>query len=308
MKTLKLIILISGIAIMNAVFAETNYNKPQFTLEFNIYGTGAEIYLNDISVYYHDAQGQTSSQKPIPELIIDGENILTIKSFPLKDDNNEYLDGAFIEAIVSVREKDTPVNNNKTILQLKLNPMHQEDKLLDGSIITAGENLPRIVSHSKNSTIAEQSTEIKSPFPRWAWQDGQNIDNSPENFNSLLKKYKEVWDALKSNDIERTTKLYDPAAEEFALAYYYKEKKHGHRIMNTGGFIDDSDWTLADTNKLLNKMPFHLNIFANGKLANIIDTKHKKSPILYIQKKSQNISFYKFSFYKNIKNEWIMIR
>lgn len=308
MKTLKLIILISGIAIMNAVFADTNYNKPLFTLEFNIYGTGAEIYLNDIPVYYHDAQGQTSSQKPIPESIIDGENILTIKSFPLKDDNNKYLDGAYIEAVISVREKDTPVNDNKTILQLKLNPTHQEDKLLDGSILTAGEKLPTIVSHSKSSTVAEHRTEIKSPFPHWAWQDGQDIDDSPDNYNSLLEKYKEIWDVVNSGDIEKIKSLYAPAAKEFAVAYHYNDEAQGHRIMNTGGLINDKTWGLGGIQVRIQKKKYHLNIYANGKLANIIDEKNKDSLITYLNKKVRMVNFQKFGFYKNKNNEWIMIR
>ena len=293
---------------MNAVLADTSYKQPIFSLEFNIYGTGAEIRLNDIPVYYHDTEGQTSSQKPVPESIVNGENSLTVRSFPLEENGNKYQQGAYIEAIISIREKSAPLNENKTILHLKLNPTNAENKLLENTLAEYGDKKAMILDHNKKQTTAERRTNIKSPFPGWAWQDGQIIENTKENFISLIEVYREIWNALNDNDINELRALYDPAAQEFSIAYHYKDKKHGHRIMNTDGLMKDDEWDLADINKLLARMAFHLNIYANGKLANIIDDKHRKSPILYIQKKSQNISFNKFDFYKNKAGKWIMIR
>jgi len=302
-----LISLLTGIAIMNAVFADTSYKEPLFSLEFNIYGTGAEIRLNDTPVYYHDTQGQTSSQKPIPESIINGVNILTVKSFPLKDDNNQYLNGAYIEAIISVREKNAPVNVNKAILQLKLNPTNPDNTLLEGTIPAAGDKDATILNHDSNQIIAERHTSIKSPFPRWAWQDGQNIVDSTQNYNSLLKKYKEIWILLNNGDKDETKKIYDTAAEEFAIAYHYNDKEQGHRIMNTGGLINDEDWKLGSIDKFLEKFNYHLDIHSNGKIAQILDQK-RRSPIVYLGRKAKIINIQKFGFYKNSSGEWIMIR
>jgi len=293
---------------MNTVLADTDYKQPIFSLEFNIYGTGAEIKLNDIPVYYHETEGQTSSQKPIPESIIDGENSLVIRSFPLEENSNEYQQGAYIEAIISIREKDAPLNKNKTILQLRLSPTNDENKLLENTLAEYGDKKAVVLVHNEKQTMVERRTNISSPFLRWAWQDGQIIEDTEENFTGLIEVYKEIWNALNDGDINKVRDLYGPAAHEFAIAYHYKDKNHGHRIMNTGGLMKDDEWDLADINKLLARMAFNLNIYANGKLARIIDGKHRKSPILYIQKKSQNISFNKFSFYKNKAGEWIMIR
>jgi len=293
---------------MNTVFADTNYSKPTFSLEFNIYGTGAEILLNDIPVYYHDDQGQTISQKPVPESIVDGENVLTVRSFPLDEGGGQYQKEAHIEAIISVREKDGLPNEGKPLLQIKLNPTNAAGQLLEGSDAEYGDKDAVVLDHTEKQTIAERRTAIQSPFPRWAWQDGQVIEDTPENFDSLLAVYKEIWAALNEGDKARVQALYDPAAQEFALAYHYQDKKHGHRIMNTGGLINDDEWFLGDMEKLLSKREYEIRRYGNGLLAGIFDVQDKKSPIMYLNKKVRLISFQKFGFYKNKAGEWVMIR
>jgi len=309
MKTLKLIIvLITGLSLMNTVLSEPKFNQPLYSLEFNIYGTGAEIRLNDIPVYYHDTEGQTSSQKPIPESIINGENILSIKSFPLKDNENKYQENAYIEAIISIREKDAPLNENKPVLQLKLSPTNQEDKILEGTISSLGEKAATVISHSKLQTIAERRTHIESPFPRWAWQDGQIIENNEDNYTSLLDEYQKIWNTLNSGDMDKIKKLYDPAAQEFAWAYHYDDKQHGHRLMNTGGFLKEPEWKLGDIKKFIQKRKYILKVHANGLIAEILDTQDNKSPIMYLNPNTRLISFQKFGFYKNKEDKWVMIR
>lgn len=309
MKTIKLfIIFITGLTLMNTVLAEPKYSQSLYSLEFNIYGTGAEIRLNDIPVYYHDSEGQTNSQKPVPESIIDGENILSIKSFPLEDNNHQYMEGAYIEAIISIREKNAPLNENKPILQLKLNPTNSEDKLLEGTIESLGDKTAKVILHSEKQSTAERRTHIDSPFPKWEWQEGQIIEDTEENFQGLLSKYKEIWDALNSANIKKITTLYDNAAQEFAVAYHYTDKQQGHRLMDTGGLIDNNDWILGDINTILKKVKFRIVIYANGHLAHIVDEDNDPSLITYLNKKMRMINTQKYSFYKNTNGEWIMIR
>jgi len=308
MKEIKLYIILMGMTMMNTVFADTNYSQPTFSLEFNIYGTGAEILLNDIPVYYHDDQGQTISQKPVPESIIDGVNVLTVRSFPLEDDGGQYQKDAHIEAIISVREKDGLPNEGKPLLQIRLNPANAKDHLLDGTIAEYGDNDAKVLQHSENETLAERRGSIKSPFPRWAWQDGEIIEDTPENFESLLAVYKQVWAALNDGDKARVRALYDPAAQEFASAYHYQDKKQGHRIMNTGGLINDDEWFLGNIDNFLAKRTYQIKIYGNGLLAGIVDDGRGKSPIMYLNKKVRMVSYQKFGFYKNKAGEWVMIR
>ncbi len=292
---------------MNTVFADTGFKQPIFFLEFNIFGSGAEIRLNDIPVYYHDAEGQTSSQKPIPESIIDGENILTIRSFTFEEDGYKYKEGAHVEAIISVGEKGAPLNETTTLLQLKLNPTNLKESLLENTLIEYGDKKAVVLLHHEKETLVERRTHIKSPFPRWAWQDGEIIDDTPKNFNSLMAVYKEIWGALNDGDKARVRELYDPAAQEFASAYHYQDKKHGHRIMNTGGLINDDDWALGDINKVINKINYHIDIYADGRLGQILDPSNR-TPIIYLNKNVKMLNIQKFGFYKNKAGEWIMIR
>jgi len=175
-------------------------------------------------------------------------------------------------------------------LQLKLNPENSDDKLLDGTLAGVGSKTAILLSHSDKQTTAERRTRIKSPFPRWAWQDGQIIEDMPEIFNTLLEKYKEVWDALNARDENKVRELYDSAAQEFAIAYHYQDKKHGHRIMSTGGMINDDDWRLGNIEIFLNKRTY--KIYANGLMASIFDTKDKKFPIYGLLAKHRNTSFH----------------
>ncbi|MDH5445587.1 MAG: hypothetical protein OEY52_08505 [Gammaproteobacteria bacterium] len=293
---------------MNAVIADTDYKQPIYSIEFNIYGTGAVIKLNDIPVHVNEATGQTSAEKPVPESIVDGKNILAIKTFPLEEDGGKYQPGAYAEAVLSIREKDAPLNQNKPLLQIKVNPTESEEKIFYGTIRETGDSEPKLLSHSEKSLVAGRAVNISSPFPRWAWQDGQKIEKTKDEFISLVKKYKEVWEALKSENMTRIKSFYDPAAKEFAKAYHYDDISQGHKIMNTGGMIEESDWVLGDINKFLKKRKYTIKVYANGKMAEVVDTQDYKSPIMYLNPKTRLISFQKFGFYKNQKGEWVMIR
>lgn len=172
--------------------------------------------------------------------------------------------------------------------------------MLEGTLAEYSDKKAIIIVNNEKQTIAERRTNISSPFPRWAWQDGQIIENTSENFNSLFAVYKKVWDTLSSGKMDEIRKLYDPAAQEFASAYHYQDKKHGHRIMNTGGLVNDSDWGLADINKLINKRKYEIDIYANGRMAQIIElTASKRSPIVYYNKNVKMLNIQKFGFYKN---------
>lgn len=307
MKIIQFIYIAIGTLIMNAVISDTNYTHPLYSLEFKIYGTGAEIRLNDIPLLSHDAEGQTSAQKPIPESVINGENVLTIKSYPLKEDEYQYQNGAYIEATISVREKNAPINNSMPLLQLKLNPEFKPEKLLNGTIEELGNTNYSILKHDTKETLAQRSAEIITPYPRWAWQDGKTIENTQENFSSLLEVYKKIWNALNNGDIDKVKSYYSPAASEFATAYHYSDESEGHRIMNTGGLINDNDWKLGDLDKLLQKFDYRLDIFGNNKLVHIVDQK-ERSPIVYLNKHVKMLNIQTFGFYKNQNNEWVMIR
>jgi hypothetical protein len=121
--------------------------------------------------------------------------------------------------------------------------------------------------------------KIQSPYPRWAWQDGVNIEDNKENYDSLVEKYKEVYTALKNEDMSRIHETRKVAALEYAHAYNYDDVEYGYDIMNAGGYIDEDGWVLGDINLILAKRKYHFEIFANGKLARLVDSKNNPSLI-----------------------------
>lgn len=101
--------------------------------------------------------------------------------------------------------------------------------------------------------------------------------------------------------------IYDAAAIEFSKAYHLSSKESGLNFMSTGEYIGNPDWQLGDFDKFISQMDYKLDVFANGKMARIVD-KENDSPIVYMEKSSRLLSFLKFGFYKNKNGEWIMIR
>ena len=291
---------------MEQTHANPDFKNPVYYLEFTTHNIGAEVRLNDIPVLKNDDEGTTSSQKPVPESIIDGLNTLSIRTFPLE--NGQYDKNAYIEAKITVNEKNGPLNAAVPVLQLQITPTHDADKLFDGTEEKLGDTPAKLIKHTDTETLAEHSVHIQSPYPRWAWQDGQTIENTEENYNSLLEKYKEIYQALKDEDKEQVFQLYEPAAKEFTAAYNYNDTKHGHRLMNTGGHIGDTNWVIGDINKFLSKREYKLYIIANGKLAYLGDLQNQRSPIIYLNPNARITSSQKYLFYKNNNGEWVMIR
>jgi len=307
-STLKIFALLLSIIIMNQTSASTDINDPVYYLEFSIHGTGADIRLNDIPVYYHDDPGTTESQKPVPESIVNGTNTLTIKTFPLDENNNQENKNSYVEAIISINGRNAPLNASKPVLKLIIHPSSNEDNILTGNNNDFGDSSAKIINHSDDTIIAERSIHIDSPYPRWAWQDGETITDSQENYDSLLDKYKEIYQALKQDNKEEIHKIYAAAAQEYANSYNYQDIKDGFRIMSAGELAEDNDWVLGDINLILSKRKYHLDIYAHGKLARILDYKNNPSLITYLNKNVKMVSYQKFGFYKTSDGKWIMIR
>jgi hypothetical protein len=166
-----------------------------------------------------------------------------------------------------------------------------------------------IKRHDETEVVVRRSVEIDSPFPRWAWQDGRKIEDNEENLQSLLEKYKHIYDALSSEDLEETKKIYAIAAQEYATAYHHDDPEAGHHIMNTGGKFGNSEWKLGDIYTLVKKdMQFQLDIYGNGRLARLLNHRGEEAIIVYLNKEARMTSRQKFGFYKNKDGEWVMVR
>ena len=129
-----------------------------FSFKFDIYGTGAVLYLNDVEMYESKSQGQTISefmtQKPVP-----GLNVLRIKSFPLEKDGNQYREEAHVEVTISRRDESGPTIKNIPVLQLKLNPTLTKENLFQGSKAEFGDK-PVILQQTEQQIIVSRTGNI----------------------------------------------------------------------------------------------------------------------------------------------------
>lgn len=294
---------------MSSACVAATYDEPMYYLKFSIARAAVDVRLNDIPVLHHDAAGLTSSEKPVPESIIDGENLIVINMAPLKDDDNLFVDGKFADVELIVREKNAPLTEYETLIHIKMDAVTEKDNILAGSDKNQGKGPALLSKFEDDEIVAQRSADIESPFPRWAWQDGVDIEQNKKTFDELFEQYRNVYSTLKSEDMEKIKLLYSEAAKEFSAAYHYDDVSHGHRIMSTGSLVGDNDWTLGNIQNLVDKgIPLNLDVYANGKLARIVDNKGDEIVIMYLNRSARMISLQKFGFYKNEDNEWIMIR
>ena len=285
------------------------YKNPYFGINLDLAQVGVDIRLNDIPVYYDDQKGQLSVDLPAPEAVINGTNELKIIAFtPFLDQSNKqkmdkFLPGSEVTATLYVQETDDDSKKILTSISIQIDQHHKVEviKSTDGE----SDAMASIISSSEDLAVVTRSVNIDSPFPRWAWQDGQTIENSDENYSGLLQAYRDVYEALASGDITRMYDLYSERASEIAIAYHLDDASEGHRKINTG---EDARNPELELYKFWDKNMI-LDIYANGKLARIIgSTAPTIQPIVYLDRGAGILHKHKFGFYKNKEGKWIMIR
>ncbi|MDH5777105.1 MAG: hypothetical protein OEZ33_02735 [Gammaproteobacteria bacterium] len=130
-----------------------------FSFKFDIYGTGAVLYLNDVEMYESTSQGRTSSEFMTDKPIVSGLNTLRIKSFPLEKDGYQYRENARVEVIISKRDKSNTTIKNIPVFQLKVNLTNSEEKLFQGSEPELG-NKPVVEQHTEKQIIVSRTGNI----------------------------------------------------------------------------------------------------------------------------------------------------
>lgn len=284
-------------------------DKPIFYLKFNNANADLEVRLNDIPVLELDSPGTTTSEKPVPENILDGENTLSVSVKPLEEGTTLSDTALAIDVSLIAREKGAPLDKYRTIIDIKIDTSEEPERILSRSHEKYGKSPPEIVKSEEKELRVQRPADIDSPFPRWAWQDGKTIVENDNNYNTIIEEYKNVYDALNSKEIDKIRSVYEEAAREFAAAYHYDDPMHGHRIMDTGSLAMDDDWALGNIQKLFDKnVPFYLDIYAKGKLARLVNERETEAFIVFYNKKLSLYSYQKFGFYKTKDGDWIMIR
>lgn len=276
--------------------------KKFFGVDVELHNVGVDIRVNDVPVYFDYSKGQLTVEVPSPDAVVNGENTLSVDAFlPYK--TSDYEEGAFVTA--TLFEQDASSSSSPKI---KISSITLE--LNNETAIESIEEHARDIRSSKVKNLdsdkrakASVTAQIDSPFPAWSWLSGKNISNSKDNYESLLKAYAEIHEALKNKDLVKLQKLYSERAKEIAIAYYLDGEKGGLEKLNVGSDLHDENLQLID----LVTQNMSLKVIGNGKLAQISNMLNGQ-PILYFQNTPRLYHLYKFMFYLNDNNEWVMIR
>ncbi len=284
---------------------------PYFGVDVDLVDIGVDIRVNDIPVHYNYDKGQLTVEKPAPDSIIDGNNSLDIAIFIPYDGLEEmpaYGDSVYASATLFRQDLDPDIS----IIEQNKN----KQKLISLTLTVIGDGVQARVEDHRTGEVTETEIElaedgtasfsakttIDSPFPRWAWQDGDMIEDTEANFESLMDAYRGIHAALEAKDLDNLKALYSENAKEIAIAYGLDGEEAGHKKIGTGEDTYDNSLELfpPDFNEV------HLEVIANGKLGMIIDPLGAQ-PIFYYQASSGSLLLYKFMFYRK-NNQWIMIR
>lgn len=293
-----LLLLTKGFSMEKAV-----NEKFYYGVDVDLNNVGIDIRVNNIPIYYDDEKGQMTAELPSPESIINGFNSLSLKAFlPYDGDviSGSFEEGAYASAILFKQRMD---NNSPKVPLLKARVNLTGDKYeveIEDYISKKSKKFTKPMTQNK-TILVEVKADIKSSFPQWAWQKGKII--TTEDKSSLLQAYKRIHNALLEKNLSKLKDLYSVRASEIAIAYYLPDIEAGFKKLSVGADMNDPELELYD----FNSENMEIEILANGKLARIVDADYDQ-PILYFNSQSQLLHLYKFMFYLNDENKWIMVR
>ena len=320
--------IIFSVVFMNNIQAATDtfeYKKRIYSVKISYVGTGAEFRINDIPFYIENFSGQVDTEIPVSDKIVQGINELSIIAFPSSDEEDddsmeewEYED-ARVEATLFVREYDAQDDNRQMLTHIKLYPARKPEVAAIESMIIDGQETPLLdykskprqfpnAKYHKQIVISRNTLEIKTPFPRWEWQDGQIIEDTEENYKSLLEAYRKEYVIHQNQDFPALKESTKKLAETLMLVKYNNDIDKAYDSLNLEESWKSEEQELFEfiEGERSKTLGLKLEIVANGKLARIIDD-DSIQPIMYIVKKAKMMIKYKFLFYKNKQGEWIYV-
>ncbi|MDH5650237.1 MAG: hypothetical protein OEZ39_00045 [Gammaproteobacteria bacterium] len=305
---------------MNEIIADPipAFEKPWYTLELTATGVGIDARLNDIYVDQDAYGGHSTTEFEVGTSIIDGLNEIKIIIYPFFNGDDQTLDyhkESEVKATLYVREKDNRDGKKYVVGHIHINPNQPLEKIAAGSAVIPGVPEPVVDvtskplkfpgrDYNKQIVVTRKTLPVKSPYPRWAWQDGQVIEYTKENFKAILMEYKKIYDAYAQRDMNTLYTIHAARARENAIAYYLGDNiEAGHKFMSTGQILKDSGARLDSFEYEGTK----LDIYANGRMARIVDLE-QYHPVLFVDTEKELVHIMKFGFYKDKAGQWVLIR
>jgi len=273
-----------------------------FGVDIDLNNMAVDIRVNDIPVYFDYTKGQLTVEMPAPTVIIDGENELSILGV-LPIDTTNYEEGAYVIATLFREDLHLPNAKKVELAKIKIEIVGN-DALLTSVDLTANQpHSTKIALAANKEVLKSVTTTIKSPYPRWKWQDASKIESETNHYDTLLAAYSEIHTALKNKELNILKELYKERAIETAIAYNLDGVSAGYDKLSLGEDMIDDRLKLADLHT--KRMVF--DILGNGRLARISNNLGAQ-PVVFLDHAVRAYHIHKFMFYLNDKNEWVMIR
>lgn len=300
--TLFLLLFIKGYTMTNIT-----KNNLYYGVDIDLHNVGVDIRVNDLPVYFDDEQGQLTTEIPVPDTIVNGENQLSVDIFLPYDNASEsqttsYPEGAYLTATLFEQDLSSSDSSKTKLTSISLS-INDLDVLVTTQDFIKEYKKSSTIKLEGDNVLIKSSVNISSPFPRWAWQDGNIIENTSKNYDSLLSKYQEIHNVLTRKDLIKLKTLYTQRSQEISYAYNLTNLEAGHQKLSVGN-------DMSNVNLELNELfidGMKLEILGDGKIARITNDL-KAQPIFYFDESTQAFHLYKFMFYLNDQNEWVMIR
>jgi len=242
-------LILLGLVIMTEIQAVTDtseYKQPYYTVQISYAGSGGEYRLNDIPFYLENFSGQVDVEIPVGDKMINGVNELSIIAFTYIEGNDpieSWHEDARVEATLYVREKDAEKNTRQLITHIKLHPAAEPEVAIKESVVITGQELPILdyetkpwqfppTAYDKQVIISRKTHQIKTPVPRWEWQDGQIIEDTEENYKSLLEAYRKMYVIHQKQDLDALRERTHKVATTQKLINYYDNIEQAFEMLN----------------------------------------------------------------------------
>jgi len=314
-----------GLVIMTEIQAVTDtseYKQPYYTVQISYAGSGGEYRLNNIPFYLENFSGQVDVEIPVGDKMINGVNELSIIVFPYIEGNDPIDDwhaDARVEATLYVREKDAAKDTRKSLTHVKLHPSAALEFAVNESTVIAGQSPSNLdyatkpwqfppTVYDKQIVISRKTHIIQTPFPRWEWQDGVTIENTEQNYKTLLEAYRKKYVIHQKQDLTALRESTYKVATTQKIINYYDDIEQAFEMLNLEESWKSDEQELFEfiENERSTRFGLKLDVFGNGKLARITSDTGMQ-PVMYLIKSQRMTIKYKYHFYKNKQGEWIYI-
>ena len=311
-----------------------NIDKPYLVLHFDIMGCSFESNINNVKlrdIAGIPESGGGSIDLPVNPWLKSGRNKLSLTLKPVKDSEKLKQVGQFCRAKVTLKVKPnaapfkadgssyipiatyqyhsdpdnltTDETNLKGTTEAGQLDSSKDFKRVDsgGDIQIGPMHIEQIDTKYGPGVKMTREVDLPLPFPKWAWFDGDQIPDNEQTKKELVEQYKQVWQALKNQNIESYASDFEKRTQEYAEAYYVS-KQEVNLIKDLTKKEKDSHLELGGFQPKYQ----HVRIYGHGKLAKLLSW--DGLPAIFFNNKEKDMSHdVDISFMKK-DGEWKIIR